>query len=104
VYTGEVKVLGNDATANINVLSSSSLDFLVKVTGLVNIKIDCKAQAYVLNGNAITLPGLSDPNNCIAEGLKSGNISIKTINYSATDDTCDVLVHKIVDIPVHLTH
>jgi hypothetical protein len=43
MYTGEVKVLGNDATANINVLSSSSLDFLVKVTGLVNIKIDCKA-------------------------------------------------------------
>jgi len=42
MYTGEVKVLGNDATIKINVLSSSSLDFYVTITGLVSAKIDCK--------------------------------------------------------------
>jgi len=109
MYTGEVLFLFGDATTDINFLSSSSLDFVLKVTGrLVNIKIDCKAQAYVLNkdklnGDTITLPGLSDPNNCITKGLKSAKYSIKSIYYRA-DNTCDVLVHKIVDISVHLTH
>jgi hypothetical protein len=63
-------VLGNDATANINVLSTSALDFLVKITGLVNAKIDCKNEVYVLVGDTITLMGLTNPDNCIAKGLK----------------------------------
>jgi len=71
LYTGKASVLGNDATIAVNVKSSSSLDFLVTITGLVSIKIDCKGEAYVLNGNTITLSGLGDKHNCIQHGLNS---------------------------------
>jgi len=102
-YQATKTVLGQTVTCTIVIASSSVFSF--EVTGPVSIS--CLSEEYVYDPSTgtITLPKLSDPNDCLNKTLASQGVKLNSFSYDAAADVIHVSVkYSILTINLDLTH
>merc|ERR1711976_177849 len=81
VYKGTQSLLGINLDGELDV-SGSSMDIVMKSTGLLEIDMSCSGEAFTLSGSDVKLAGIDTSGNCVHDELAKNEITLKSFTYS----------------------
>jgi hypothetical protein len=100
-YHGTKSVLGVVVDATIVVDSATAFD--MAITG--PITLNCKAEAYKMDGNTIDITNAGTAGDCLHDALKANDASVKSAVWDPTKDTVTVVVKvAIISVTIELDH
>ena len=100
-YHGTKSVLGVHVDATITIDSSSAFD--LAITG--PLTLNCKNEAYTLNGDKIDVTNAGASGDCIHDALSSNHASLKSVDYDDSKDKITVEVKvTLITVKIELDH
>jgi len=95
--------MGTKIHAKIVIDSSSTADIEVHATD--NTTVECKKEAYKLNGNKVVLPGAGTAGDCVHDSLQKYGLKLDAVTYDPSADTIEMDIKKsFIKIKIILKH